>query len=122
MLDKARQRALESALWLSYKAWARLPITTEHPLPTTTKCSLEFRPPSVRKRLGLYPEPFGFLFMVCEISFLEPLAIARKWENLWAALCLHFAYFNFCRIHKSLRVTPAMQAGITDRVWDIADC
>src|ERR1700675_2897190 len=42
MLDKARQRALESALWLSYKAWARLPITTEHPLPTTTKFSLEF--------------------------------------------------------------------------------
>jgi hypothetical protein len=42
-------------------------------------------------------------------------------ENLWAALCLHFAYYNFCRIHKSLRVRPAMQAGITDRVWDIAE-
>ena len=46
---------------------------------------------------------------------------SRKWENLWAALCLHFAYYNFCRVHKSLRVTPAMQAGITDRIWDIAE-
>jgi hypothetical protein len=46
---------------------------------------------------------------------------SRKWENLWAALCLHFAYYNFCRVHKTLRVTPAMQARITDRVWDIAE-
>ena len=43
---------------------------------------------------------------------------SKKWENLWAALCLHFAYYNFCKIHRTLRVTPAMQAGITDRVWD----
>jgi IS1 family transposase len=48
-------------------------------------------------------------------------AFSKKWENHWAALCLHFAYYNLCRIHKTLRVTPAMQAGITDRVWDIAD-
>jgi IS1 family transposase len=37
---------------------------------------------------------------------------SKKWENLWAAYCLHFAYYNFCRIHRSVRVTPAMQAGI----------
>ena len=48
-------------------------------------------------------------------------AFSKKWENHWAALCLHFAYYNFVRIHRTLRVTPAMQAGITDRVWDIAD-
>jgi len=46
---------------------------------------------------------------------------SKKWENLWAALCLHFAYYNFCKIHRTLRVTPAMEAGITDRVWDISD-
>jgi hypothetical protein len=34
---------------------------------------------------------------------------------------LRFAYYNLCRVHKSLRVTPAMQAGITDRIWDIAE-
>ena len=46
---------------------------------------------------------------------------SKKWENHWAALCLHFAYYNFCRIHRTIRVTPAMQAGITGRVWDIAE-
>ena len=46
---------------------------------------------------------------------------SKKWENLWAAICLHFAYYNFCRIDKSLRVTPAMAAGITERVWEIGD-
>lgn len=44
---------------------------------------------------------------------------SKKWENLWAAYCLHFAYYNFCRIHRSIRVTPAMEAGITNRVWDL---
>jgi hypothetical protein len=34
---------------------------------------------------------------------------------------LHFMYYNFCRIHQSLRVTPAMEAGVTDRLWDIED-
>lgn len=48
-------------------------------------------------------------------------AFSKKWENLWAAYCLHFAYYNFCRIHRSLRVTPAMEAGITDRVWTLSD-
>ncbi len=40
---------------------------------------------------------------------------SKKWENHWAALCLH-AYYNFCRIHRTLRVTPAMEAGITAHV------
>jgi hypothetical protein len=44
-------------------------------------------------------------------------AFSKKWENLWAAYCLHFAWYNFCRIHQSLRVTPAMAAGIVGQVW-----
>ena len=48
-------------------------------------------------------------------------AFSKKWENLWAAYCVHFAYYNFCRIHKTLRVTPAMEAGITNHVWDISE-
>ena len=48
-------------------------------------------------------------------------AFSKKWENLWAAYCLHFAYYNFCRVHQTLRVTPAMEAGITSRVWNFAD-
>ena len=46
---------------------------------------------------------------------------SKKWENHWAALCLHFADYNFMRIHRTLRVTPAMAAGITGKVWDLSD-
>ena len=42
-------------------------------------------------------------------------------ENLWAAYCLWFAFYNFCRIHQTLRLTPAMEAGITDHVWELAE-
>jgi transposase-like protein/IS1 family transposase len=48
-------------------------------------------------------------------------AFSKKWENHWAALCLYFAWYNFCRIHGTLRVTPAMEASITDRVWSLAE-
>lgn len=48
-------------------------------------------------------------------------AFSKKLANLKAALALHFAFYNFCRIHRTLRVTPAMQAGVTDRVWDLAE-
>jgi hypothetical protein len=46
---------------------------------------------------------------------------SKKWENLWAALCLHFAYYNFCRIHRTIPVTPAMEAGIADHIWTIGE-
>ena len=48
-------------------------------------------------------------------------AFSKKWENLWAAYCLHFAYYNFCRVHRSLRVTPAMETKITDHIWEISE-
>ena len=48
-------------------------------------------------------------------------AFSKKRENLRAACALHFAYYNFCRIHGSLRVTPAMEAEITDHVWDLRE-
>ncbi len=48
-------------------------------------------------------------------------AFSKKWENHWAALCLHFAYYNFCRVHTTLRVTPAMESGLTDHVWTISE-
>jgi hypothetical protein len=44
---------------------------------------------------------------------------SKNWENLGPAYSLHFAWYNFCRIHQSLRVTPALQAGIADHVWDL---
>lgn len=48
-------------------------------------------------------------------------AFSKKIENLEHAVALHFMYYNFVRIHKSLRVTPAMEAGITDKLWSIDD-
>jgi IS1 family transposase len=46
-------------------------------------------------------------------------AFSKKWENLWWAYCLWFAFYNFVRIHQSLRITPAMAAGITSQVWGL---
>jgi IS1 family transposase len=46
---------------------------------------------------------------------------SKKWGNLEAAYSLWFAYYNFCRVHASLRVTPAMEAGITEHIWTIAE-
>lgn len=48
-------------------------------------------------------------------------AFSKKWENLQAAYSLWFAYYNFCRVHTSLRVTPAMEAGITGHIWTIEE-
>ena len=44
-------------------------------------------------------------------------AFSKKLANLRAALALHFAHYNFMRVHRTLRVTPAMEAGLTDHVW-----
>ena len=46
---------------------------------------------------------------------------SKKFDNLKAALNLHFAYYNFVRIHSFLGITPAMKAGITRRIWSIED-
>src|SRR3984885_13878619 len=48
-------------------------------------------------------------------------AFSKKWENHWAAVTLWYTYYNFCRIHQSLRVTPAMEAGITDHIWELSE-
>ena len=44
-------------------------------------------------------------------------AYSKKWENLKAALTLHFWQYNYARVHESLRVTPAMEHGLTNRIW-----
>jgi len=48
-------------------------------------------------------------------------AFSKKWENLQAAYYLWLAYHNWCRRQASLRITPAMEAGITDHTWTIAE-
>lgn len=48
-------------------------------------------------------------------------AFSKKVENHAHAIALHFMYYNFVRIHKTLRVSPAMQAGLAKRLWTIED-
>ena len=48
-------------------------------------------------------------------------AFSKKVENHAHAVALHMMYYNFVRIHKTLRVTPAMAAGVSDRLWEIDD-
>jgi len=48
-------------------------------------------------------------------------AFSKKLDNHVAALALYFVFYNFCRIHKSLRVSPAMAANVSDRLWTLED-
>jgi hypothetical protein len=52
---------------------------------------------------------------------LSTNAFSKKWENLEAACALRFAYYNFCRRHQALRTGPAMESGITDHIWTVAE-
>ena len=63
----------------------------------------------------------GTLRQWCKRLTRLTYAFSKKWDNLKAALALHFAYYNFCRVHSSLRVTPAMEAGNADHVWTIGE-
>ncbi len=49
------------------------------------------------------------------------LGFSKKLPNLRAAVALHVFHYNFCRIHGSLKMTPAMKAGVTDRLWSLED-
>ena len=49
------------------------------------------------------------------------LAFSKKLENFKAAIALHLAYYNFVKTHGSLRCTPAMEAGIANSAWSVAD-
>ena len=48
-------------------------------------------------------------------------ARSKKFENFQAAVALHFAHYNLVRLHKTLRVTPAMVANVADRVWSLEE-
>jgi hypothetical protein len=48
-------------------------------------------------------------------------AFSKKLENHAAAVALHYMHYNFCRVHRTLRVTPAMEAGLANHVWSIEE-
>jgi transposase-like protein/IS1 family transposase len=65
----------------------------------------------------------GNLTMRMSIRRLTRLTngFSKKWDNLKAMLSLYFAYYNFCRIHSSIRCTPAMESGLTGHVWTLRE-
>ncbi len=48
-------------------------------------------------------------------------AFSTKVDNLKAAVALYYMHYNFARIHQTLRVTPAMESGVSDHVWSIEE-
>ncbi len=46
---------------------------------------------------------------------------SKKLENHKAAVSLFMAHYNLCRVHETIRMTPAMQLGVTDHIWDIGE-
>ncbi len=58
---------------------------------------------------GCVPRPFS------------PNGFSKKVENHIHSVALHFMHYNFCRVHQTLRVTPAMEAGVTDHMWSIEE-
>jgi transposase-like protein/IS1 family transposase len=63
----------------------------------------------------------GSLRQWCKRLTRLTYAFSKKWENLDSALALHLAYYNFCRTHRAIKMTPAMASGLTDHVWSIAE-
>ncbi len=52
---------------------------------------------------------------------LDPNAFSKKAENHAHMLAIYFMHYNFVRIHQTLKVTPAMAAGVTGKLWEMAD-
>jgi hypothetical protein len=63
----------------------------------------------------------GSLRQWCKRLTRLTYAFSKKWGNLKAALALHFAYYNFCRVHRTIKATPAMAAGLAAGRWTLAE-
>ncbi|MBI4454894.1 MAG: hypothetical protein HY644_03235 [Acidobacteria bacterium] len=85
------------------------------------KDSVSGRPDLDRAGTSHVERKNGTLRQWCKRLTRLTYAFSRKWENLQAALALHFAHYNFCRVHGTLRVTPAMEAGLTDHIWTLQE-
>lgn len=58
--------------------------------------------------------------MASRFAFPEGVGISRVCQS-GAAVAIHFMHYNFCRVHKTLRVTPAMEAGLAAHVWELEE-
>ena len=59
--------------------------------------------------------------MECKRFARLTLAFSKKLANLKASVALHYAHYNFVRIHRTLHCTPAMAAGVSDRLWSVEE-
>jgi hypothetical protein len=48
-------------------------------------------------------------------------AFSKRYENHCQMVAIYYAYYNFCRVHQTLRLTPAMEAGVADHVWSLQE-
>jgi transposase-like protein/IS1 family transposase len=85
------------------------------PIPVTGNPKLEYISTSHVERANLSVRTHLRRFTRLSLGFSKTL------EHLTAAVNLYMVFFNFCRVHQTLRVTPAMQAGITDHVWSVQE-
>ena len=63
----------------------------------------------------------GSLRQWCKRLTRLSYAFSKKWENLRAALALHFAFYNFCRVNRTIKATPAMASGLTLQPWTLGE-
>ena len=59
--------------------------------------------------------------MECKRFARLTLAFSKKLANLKASVALHYAHYNFVRVHRTLRMTPAMAAGVADHLWTVQE-
>ena len=63
----------------------------------------------------------GSLRQLCKRLTRLTYAFSKKWESFKAALALHFPNYNFCRIHTTIKKTPAMAWGLIDHAWTMRE-
>jgi len=106
----------------SYEAEAIGPGRYSPPKVTATEKTVIIGSPDLSKISTSYVERQNLTMRMSMRRFTRLTnAFSKKLENLKAAVALHFAHYNFVRIHKTLGVTPAMEANVTDRLWGIQE-
>ncbi len=87
-----------------------------HDLKNRLKYRVQLATDGHKAYLSAIEDAFG-----SEVDYAMTNAFSKKYENHCHAVALHFMHYNFCRIHQSLRCTPAMEAQITDHVWSLEE-
>jgi hypothetical protein len=86
------------------------------------KCDVVSCDPDGKHISTSYVERQNLTMRMSMRRFTRPTnAFSKKAENHAAAVALYFMFYNFARVHQTLRVTPAMEAGISDHVWSIEE-